>query len=375
MPRRRAGVPSLTQFVVLSVLLHALFILLFGSPAGGSREGQALWGSLTVTIRGPLLDTGAAPNVAPDARLRLPGTEMLDRQRKLREAVPPRPPAPPEPERPAELATPKEAVVPATLPEVVVTPAAPVATELVPAPAVERIRRRELPVVPVPTLEATPGAVAIPALAPVIEAPPTIRPPVLPALPTPVLQTPALPASSPDLAPSVELKPVPPKPVPAPAPPVVPAPHAAPAPPAAQAPPVTPAPPATPAPVTERPGTPAQAPVARERESSTPGPRAPAESPIFNQRRAQPDATPPLPSGSIDLEAARARARQVAREGTGNRALLPFPMPPAPERKTREQIAIENARKPDCKDAYKGMGLLAVVPLIANEFGEGNCRW
>jgi hypothetical protein len=37
--------------------------------------------------------------------------------------------------------------------------------------------------------------------------------------------------------------------------------------------------------------------------------------------------------------------------------------------------AIEKARKPECKDAYKDLGLLAVLPLIANEFGEGNCRW
>ncbi|HRA23870.1 MAG TPA: hypothetical protein PLK52_09930, partial [Usitatibacteraceae bacterium] len=94
-----------------------------------------------------------------------------------------------------------------------------------------------------------------------------------------------------------------------------------------------------------------------------------------NLRR--PPSTAPLPGAEprIDLEAAKARAREIAREGTGNRALLPFPMPPAPERKTKEQIAIENARKPECKDAYKGLGLLAVVPLIANEFGEGNCRW
>ena len=35
----------------------------------------------------------------------------------------------------------------------------------------------------------------------------------------------------------------------------------------------------------------------------------------------------------------------------------------------------EKARKPDCRTAYKDMGLLAVVPLVANEFGEGNCRW
>ena len=65
----------------------------------------------------------------------------------------------------------------------------------------------------------------------------------------------------------------------------------------------------------------------------------------------------------------------MAREGHGNRAILPFPMPPPPERKTKEQIAIENARKPDCRTAWSGLGLAAVVPLIANEFGEGNCRW
>jgi hypothetical protein len=78
---------------------------------------------------------------------------------------------------------------------------------------------------------------------------------------------------------------------------------------------------------------------------------------------------------SIDLDAARKRAGQLAREGTGNRAVLPFPMPPVPERKTKEQIAIEKARKPDCRTAYKDLGLLAIAPLVANEFGEGTCRW
>jgi hypothetical protein len=78
---------------------------------------------------------------------------------------------------------------------------------------------------------------------------------------------------------------------------------------------------------------------------------------------------------SLDLDAMRRRAGQIAREGSGNRALLPFPMPPAPERKSKEAIALEKARKPDCRTAYKEMGLLAIAPLIANEFGEGNCRW
>ncbi|MNC90677.1 hypothetical protein D3C83_68070 [compost metagenome] len=71
----------------------------------------------------------------------------------------------------------------------------------------------------------------------------------------------------------------------------------------------------------------------------------------------------------------RARAASLAREGSGQRALLPFPMPPVPEKKSTVEAAIEAARKPDCRTAYQGLGLLAAVPLIANEFGEGNCRW
>ena len=50
-------------------------------------------------------------------------------------------------------------------------------------------------------------------------------------------------------------------------------------------------------------------------------------------------------------------------------------MPPVPEKKSQMEQAIEAARKPDCRTAYQSLGLLAVVPLVANEFGEGNCRW
>ena len=78
---------------------------------------------------------------------------------------------------------------------------------------------------------------------------------------------------------------------------------------------------------------------------------------------------------SVDLDAIRIRAGELGRQGTGNRALLPFPMPPVPDRKTKMETAIENARKPDCRKAYAELGLAAIVPLIANEFGEGKCRW
>jgi hypothetical protein len=77
----------------------------------------------------------------------------------------------------------------------------------------------------------------------------------------------------------------------------------------------------------------------------------------------------------LDLDSIRRRAGEIAREGAGNRAALPFPMPVPPAKKSKLETAIENARKPDCRTAYQGLGLAAVVPLIANEFGEGNCRW
>ncbi|HEX3097507.1 MAG TPA: hypothetical protein VHQ02_07295, partial [Usitatibacter sp.] len=51
--------PPLWEFVVLSMLLHALAIALFGAPSGGSREGRAMWGSLQVVLQ------GAAPEVVP----------------------------------------------------------------------------------------------------------------------------------------------------------------------------------------------------------------------------------------------------------------------------------------------------------------------
>ena len=46
-----------------------------------------------------------------------------------------------------------------------------------------------------------------------------------------------------------------------------------------------------------------------------------------------------------------------------------------PKDKTKLEKAIEKGWTPDCKTAYSSLGLAAVVPLVANEFGDGNCRW
>src|SRR5262249_28537281 len=97
---------------------------------------------------------------------------------------------------------------------------------------------------------------------------------------------------------------------------------------------------------------------------------SPFRAPPAGTRR-EPDATKP----SVDPDTIRRRANEIAREGSGQRAVLPFPMPPVPPKKSKMEEALEKARKPDCRDAYKDLGLAAVVPLIANEFGEGTCRW
>jgi hypothetical protein len=227
---------------------------------------------------------------------------------------------------------------------------------------------REIPVVSVPTLDWAPRPSLDPRLAPAVEIAPVPRPPVVvPQVATPLMSPTTLPMTTPALEPAVDIAPPAPRTVQPPAPTVTPA--AVPA--------ATPAPATTSAPATERPATSGtERPASREQAPASPGGRPSRDTPIFDNRK--PPATDvPAPGSAprIDLDAARARAREVAREGSGNRALLPFPMPPPPERKTKEQLAIEKAWKPDCKDAYKDLGLLAAVPLIANEFGEGNCRW
>jgi len=104
--------------------------------------------------------------------------------------------------------------------------------------------------------------------------------------------------------------------------------------------------------------------------------RPPAPSATIGPRGdAPPSDYDPTAAPSLDAETRLNRAGEIARQGSGQRAVLAFPMPPIPERKTKLEEAIEKARKPDCRAAYKGLGLAAVIPLLANEFGEGSCRW
>jgi excinuclease UvrABC ATPase subunit len=48
---RRIEKPPLWEFVLLSMLVHAMAITLFGAPSGGSSEGRAMWGALQVVLQ------------------------------------------------------------------------------------------------------------------------------------------------------------------------------------------------------------------------------------------------------------------------------------------------------------------------------------
>jgi hypothetical protein len=52
------------------------------------------------------------------------------------------------------------------------------------------------------------------------------------------------------------------------------------------------------------------------------------------------------------------------------------PMLPAPaEKKTQLETDLEKANKADCKSAYAGSGLLAVIPLAKDAVTGKGCKW
>jgi len=346
--------PGVAQFLYLSALLHAIAILLFGAPPGGSPEGRAIWGSIDAQL------------VAPAGRVAIPEPMepiVAAPLEKIERAFGPAPIVTPQvvvPQKIQPITPPQmklENMLPAPKIEAVPVPKAPPVPLPAPVPQiVPELPRVERNMVEPPKLVAPivkPVAPPIKEVAPIPVEAPHIETPLVPSIPA----APALPAieRAPEIAPKV-VAPSTPEPI---APPKVDAPKV-------EAPPVT--------------GTPA-APASREEllEPRAPAPSVPAapvapRTPAPRERPAtSSDYDPTKPA--IDAEELRRRASQMAREGTGQRAVFAFPMPAPPERKSKTEEALEKARKPDCRTAYKDLGLLAAVPLIANEFGEGTCRW
>jgi len=459
--RRLPEKPPLFEWVLLSMLIHALAIVLFGAPAGGSSEGRAMWGSLQVVLM------GSKPEASPQLKLDRGTIEGLKAPAAMPEHPAPPVRAPAQPAKPSLRAAPRieQAAPPVESPPP--PQAAPKVEPIAIPPVLERIivpeRQFEVPAftVPPPTQNQTPSPVPAPAApapppaappkeAPVAReapAPKEVAPPVPPAprlpqverapaevpkLSVPLMQ-PIAPSVMPERVespPQLEIPRIESPVVPAvPAPPVITQPletNAIPAPaipslapvpqietiarpvekPPVEQVPVTPPPVTVPAPATPAPAAapqvqprieprvePSTEPAAAPQREAAPAiEKAPPPESPFRAAPAPALGLPGAPSGSrkqgeepssdydpfssnqLDLDAMRRRAAQLAR-GSGNSALLPFPMPAVPPRKSKMEEAIENARKPDCRTAYAQLGLAAIVPLVANEFGEGTCRW
>ena len=104
---------------------------------------------------------------------------------------------------------------------------------------------------------------------------------------------------------------------------------------------------------------------------------APATSLDAGARVGHDVATPASNAASVlprlNLELARPRGGELSR-GSARGVLPVLPRPPEQDDKLARDI--EKAAKLDCRKAYAGAGLLAVVPLAADALGKsGGCKW
>jgi len=123
--------------------------------------------------------------------------------------------------------------------------------------------------------------------------------------------------------------------------------------------------------------------------AATPARASPETPEVITSRRtnapdlfAVPQAAPSAPTGpdagpAVDLEAARREARRIAREESRNLVSLPArkPVTDPNEGRPADIDPLEKARRSDCKSAYAGMGLLAVIPLAKDAITGTGCKW
>ena len=393
--------------LLLAALLHLWLVLMLGSaPPGTAAPGQGAWGALNVTLRGPAPQgtTTAPPPPAPPPPMPppagLPGTGASLRAGGTVRATA----TPPLPEPGAALrgdwaATPIErrlssppdpSAAAGSPPLERINPPAAMATRLplaVPLPQslplplpLPQTLPDAAPPAPLAAIQPAPAPVPAPASAPALanaSAIPAARAP--PAAPAAALPAPAA-------ATAVRAEPVA-----VPAVPAVPDLPAAPA--LRRVPPLAPVA-ATTAALPPTPAVPLEAPVGLPALAAAPAglplaqisaaPAAPATPALATGR---PDAGPqaghdvatapsaPASAPRLNLELARPRGGELSRQGSvGVLPLLSRP-PELPDKLARD---IDKAAKADCRKAYQGLGLLAVVPLAADALRsgkDGGCKW
>jgi hypothetical protein len=90
----------------------------------------------------------------------------------------------------------------------------------------------------------------------------------------------------------------------------------------------------------------------------------------------QAQAAPEGGAASFEMQAARSTARAwVKGEGRGRGGADGLGTPMRPSRSEQLGQAIERARRADCRGAYAGMGLLAVIPLAKDAVTGTGCKW
>ncbi len=252
-------------------------------------------------------------------------------------------------------------------------PAVPLRAAPEPRHALPTQRSTPIDLPPVPTLP--------PVSAPVIKPPEPVATPAPLPTPAPTVATPITPPPAPAAAAPVVSAPTP-APLAAPAAPTTAAPALtgpAPSPTAAVpstvptpvAPAAAPAPSPLPAPATSVQPAPGTAPGAVD-VFGRPSPGAPDAGSRLGHDAATPPSVPPS-APKLNLDLARPRGGEIT-SNQGPRRLFQM-MPAPPETKSKLSESIEKAGKTDCRQAYAGMGLAAVVPLVLDAARDKGCKW
>lgn len=414
-PWPKAPPSSLTKCVALALLLHVWLVLLLGNaPGGTAQQGQGVWGAINITLRGPeirgvpsmpVLPAPPAPNTPRTGDAAAPRWGGAVRSAEPLAAPDPGAARLGEAARVVPLPDAPAAAAPVVAPSV----APPVAPSVPPAPPGRVLEDRAAPMPPAPAppaLPAPPVPVPVPAPepaaaegrlnAPALRSAPVLQPALLPSTPQlpAAAALPALPALSAVIAaPRPERQLASPLTQPPSAAPAAPLPRLAPA----------------ALPELATPATLADAPQAVRRLQAAPQPNAAAAQPALPRSADLPPlpvlaplavpgagpsvptpaaadagaqvghdvATPPAAAASarprLNLELSRPRGGELSR--FSSRGVLPV-LPRPPERDEKLAREIEKAAKTDCRNAYTGLGPLAVIPLAIDAVRkDGGCKW
>ncbi|STQ91614.1 hypothetical protein [Iodobacter fluviatilis] len=76
------------------------------------------------------------------------------------------------------------------------------------------------------------------------------------------------------------------------------------------------------------------------------------------------------PSARLDLSIPKENSSAVRTQ-----SIIPGLKPQAETPRSELAKSLDKANRPDCKKAYSGLGLLAVVPLVADAVSDSGCQW